>query len=360
MWVPDVGPPQAASASYNRGCIAIVTGASRGLGREITLEFLRRRVSVIGVARTAADLNSLLGRALSEAQGNARLFPCVADITTEEGMWAIEATLAHSDQVLIALINNAGGVELLDRSGDKVVATFKNREDRAMASIENASMDAWRAIFDVNVFAAVNLIRRFLPIMRLTKGRIINISLAEHNEDYNISSSIGSRASTQSYHGWAAYCVSKGAINMLTKSLAHEEPDIVSIAICPGFMDTDMYNYVMKKGSRVMDKKEYKRLQQLQNDKLPDDNNRYKEEEEPAMNAQKKIHHPSEPAYVIVRLALESSSKLSGGLFTWDAPELDYFHDQGSFAFATELALRGGGGGGEETILPPENLFGSY
>ncbi|PIA15513.1 NAD(P)-binding protein [Coemansia reversa NRRL 1564] len=353
MWMSNTESFTPAPTSYGRGCIAIVTGASRGLGREITLEFLRRRVSVIGVSRTATDLNNLVGRALSEAQGNAHFFPCVADITTEQGIWAIEATLAHSGKVLIALINNAGGVEPLERDGDEIIPTFDEPENRALASIENASMDAWHALFDINVFAVVKLVQRFIPIMRLTKGHIINITMAKRDEEYSVTSKIGDRTNTQTYHGWSAYLVSKGAINMLTKTLAHEEPNIVTLGISPGFMNTDMYKYVMENGNDVMKKKEYKKLKKLQknNEELGNisENN----------SVQHRLFHPSEPAYVIVRLALESSTEMSGGIFTWDAPELKYFYNQHNYGMADDSDFRNKGHG-EETILPPENLFGSY
>ncbi|KAJ2691737.1 hypothetical protein H4R19_006297, partial [Coemansia spiralis] len=94
--------------SSSRGCVAVVTGASKGLGRELTLALLRRHISVIAVARSADKLEAMRNEALAASLGQAHFFPCVADIATELGMWQVEACLAQTGMVLLTLINNAG------------------------------------------------------------------------------------------------------------------------------------------------------------------------------------------------------------------------------------------------------------
>ncbi|KAJ2807624.1 hypothetical protein H4R20_001213 [Coemansia guatemalensis] len=267
----ETRPKEAAAPSSGRGPVAIVTGASRGLGREISMALLRSQVSVIGVGRSADCLNELMTTVASQSKdnGGAQFIPCVADVTTAQGVSAIEQSLKNSGLGLVALVNNAGTLG-------------------PVAPIASASAGGWREHFDVNLFAVVELTSRVLPELRASKpGRVINIS---------------SGASIHPYHGWGAYCASKAAVNMLTQSMAHEEPDVVAIAVRPGVVDTEMQDFIRNKCAKGMHADEYNKFVKL--------------------HESGKLVHPSKPANVIAKLALDAPVEVSGSFYSWDSDEL--------------------------------------
>ena len=94
-----------------------------------------------------------------------------------------------------------------------------------VTSIEDASVDAWRQAFEVNLFANIPLIREAIPHLRHSKGTIILIS---------------SGAAVSAYQGWSAYSATKAAVNSLAMSLGLEEPKITTLAVRPGVVDTEM------------------------------------------------------------------------------------------------------------------------
>ncbi|KAJ2783520.1 hypothetical protein H4R18_001653 [Coemansia javaensis] len=302
LWMPVPDPVMAEVQSHNRGCVAIVTGASKGLGREITLELLRRRVSVIAVARTASKLQELRSEALTAARGHAWYIQCPADVTTDHGIREIEASLSQSGLVLIALVNNAGTIN-------------------PVASIAKTPMKEWRHQFETNLFSVVDMCQRFLPTLRATRGRIINIS---------------SGAAARPYYGWSAYCSSKAALNMVTQSLAAEVPEVMSIAIRPGVMDTDMQEFVREKCREGMKASEHDKFVK--------------------MHSEDKLLDPTIPAYVIARIALEGSRDMSGKFYSWDDPQLDRFRSRQDNAYSPTLGSLGVSLV-SQTILPPELLF---
>ncbi|KAJ2849352.1 hypothetical protein IWW36_002689 [Coemansia brasiliensis] len=304
MWFPVADPLTTEVSSGSRGCIAIVTGASRGLGYAITVELLRRRVSVIGVARSGDKLREMMGPVMSESRGHAQFFPCEADVATDQGIAAISACLSRSGQVLIALINNAGVID-------------------PIAPIATASMDKWRDHFDVNLFAVVQLTQQLLPILRMTKGRVINIS---------------SGAATHPYQGWSAYCASKAAINMFTESLAIEEPEVTTMAVRPGVVDTEMQDFIREKGEDHMHKEDYEKFVKLHRDG--------------------ELLAPEKPARVIARLALEAPRELSGKFFSWDSPETDRLRSQYDPMNSPNIGNLQQNPPNSGTILPPSVMFG--
>ncbi|KAJ2358782.1 hypothetical protein GGF43_000585 [Coemansia sp. RSA 2618] len=295
-----INPVTAEMATGNRGSVIIVTGASQGLGYAISMELLRRQVSVIGVARSDDLLSTMAGAAMAEARGNARFFPCVADVTTAHGVAAVKATLGRTGLLLMGLINNAGTIE-------------------PIAPLATVSTGDWRKQFDVNLFAVVELTQQFLPMLRLTNGRVINIS---------------SGAATRAYQGWSAYCVSKAAVNMFTQSLAEEEPEIVAMAVRPGVMDTKMQEFIRKEGKDTMHPDDYEKFTKLHEDE--------------------ELLSPEKPAYVIARLALEASRDLSGKFFSWDSAEVARFRSQQEPMYSYNAA----GNAGSSAILPPPRIFG--
>ncbi|KAJ2835578.1 hypothetical protein FBU31_001592 [Coemansia sp. 'formosensis'] len=246
----------------HQSTLAIVTGASRGIGKAIAHEFLQRGINVLGVARSFTA---------TPAATNATFIPCIADITNPDDLQRILEAAQQTGMAVTALVNNAGTLD-------------------PIAKISDVDLDAWRQSFEVNVVAVIALTQRFLPMLRASNGRIINIS---------------SGAATSAYQGWAAYCASKAALNMVTQSLAMEEPEVVAIAVRPGVVDTDMQTAVRSAGEGAMREDQFAKFQSL-----------YKSGA---------LLRPEVPARAIVRLALEAPQSMSGMFLNWNAPEIEQF-----------------------------------
>ncbi|KAJ2330812.1 hypothetical protein GGI00_003534 [Coemansia sp. RSA 2681] len=249
------------------GRLAIVTGASRGLGKAIAQEFLQRGISILGVARSFSD-SELLALRSSEATA-ATFTPCLADVTKAGDIARIIEAAKSTRLPLIALVNNAGTLDPISKLAD-------------------LDADAWRLNFEVNVVAVVALTQRALPMLREARGRVINIS---------------SGAATHAYQGWAAYCASKAALNMVTQSMAMEEPEVVAVAVRPGVVDTDMQAVIRSVGQQSMRADQFAKFQTLHDEGA--------------------LLPPKVPARVIVRLALEAPKSLSGMFVSWDSAEIE-------------------------------------
>jgi 3-oxoacyl-[acyl-carrier protein] reductase len=172
------------------GRVAVVTGASRGIGRAIAAALSNAGAVVAGCARHAAP---------GVASCDVRVADEVARFAED-----IERRLGPPD----ILVNNAGTV--------------------ARARLDELSVAQWDDVVDANLKGTFLVTRAFLPAMRARKsGRIINIA------------SIAGRQGTA---GLGAYCAAKHGVVGLTRALAVElrEDGIVANAVCPGSVDTDM------------------------------------------------------------------------------------------------------------------------
>ncbi|WP_314252109.1 oxidoreductase [Streptomyces sp. DSM 40907] len=181
-----------------------VTGASRGLGAEITREALDRGHSVIAAAR---DASSVLRAYPNKPAG---LLAVSADVTEVDQLTAaVQAGLAEFGQIDI-VVNNAGyGL---------------------VGAIEEVSDKAARALFDVNVFGVLNTLRATLPTLRARRsGHVLNIS------------SVGGFATAP---GVGLYGASKFAVEGISEALHGElAPLGVRVTIVePGGFRTDFLN----------------------------------------------------------------------------------------------------------------------
>jgi NAD(P)-dependent dehydrogenase (short-subunit alcohol dehydrogenase family) len=131
----------------------VVTGTSSGIGRACALLLIRNGFTVFAGVRKAADGDSL------RKEAGERLVPLQIDVTDHEGVAAAARltaiTLRERGQSLYALVNNAGiGVS---------------------APLEFQPLDDIRRSFEVNVLGQIAVTQAFLPLLRETRGRIVNI-----------------------------------------------------------------------------------------------------------------------------------------------------------------------------------------
>ncbi|MEN3039211.1 MAG: SDR family oxidoreductase [Candidatus Kryptonium sp.] len=189
------------------GKVAIVTGASRGIGRSIALLFSREGAKISAIARTEEDLKKLKSE-IESSGGKCLIFK--GDVSNEDDVKrAIEKTINEFGKVDI-LVNNAG------------FGIYK--------PVVDLSVEEFDSMVGVN-FRGVFLFTKYvLPyMMKQNSGVIINIS---------------SIAGTLGVKNMAVYSATKWAVNGFTESLIHEvrEYNIRVASLCPGSVDTNFSN----------------------------------------------------------------------------------------------------------------------
>lgn len=185
------------------GKIALVTGATRGIGRAIALALARNGARVIGTATTDEGARSIT-EALREFAGEGvRL-----DVRDSAAIEAVLKDVETRHGAIAILVNNAGVTR------DNLLVRMK--------------ADDWDAILATNLTPAFHLAKSVLRgMMKARHGRIIQI---------------GSVVGTSGNPGQANYAAAKAALVGFTKSLALEvgSRDITVNCVAPGFIDTDM------------------------------------------------------------------------------------------------------------------------
>ncbi|MEC4983061.1 MAG: SDR family oxidoreductase [Oscillatoria sp. PMC 1068.18] len=182
--------------------LILITGVSRGLGRAMTEEFIRRGHTVLGCARDEVAIAKLQAKF-----GSPHDFAAV-DVTDDEEVnyWSKIVLAEYGAPDL--LINNAGIINNL----------------QPLWKISAVEFDE---VIDVNIKGVANVIRHFLPAMIARKKGIV----------VNFSSTWGRSTSGQV----APYCTTKWAIEGLTRSLAQEIPaGMAAVSLNPGIIHTEM------------------------------------------------------------------------------------------------------------------------
>jgi NAD(P)-dependent dehydrogenase (short-subunit alcohol dehydrogenase family) len=185
--------------------IAVVTGASRGIGRATALHLAERGFSLALLGRTSGDLESTLAEV---RRGGTRAEAIACDLLLPDEIKRAAARVSETLGTPTVLVNNAGVVRRV--------------------SVENMTLADWDEQLDVNARAPFLLSQAFLSAMRAAKaGRIIHVA--------SISSTLGSALGS-------AYCASKWALVGFMKSLALEisGTGVTTLAILPGSVDTSM------------------------------------------------------------------------------------------------------------------------
>ncbi len=199
------------------GRVALVTGASQGIGRAIALELARAGATVALAARNAAKLAEAKAEIVG-AGGKAEVF--ALDISREESIKAAAKDIAAKLGVVHILVNNAGVTR------DGLVLRMKVAD--------------WDDVLTTNLKGAFLLTQALLqPMMKARWGRIINIT-----------SVVGEAGQA----GQANYAASKAGLIGLTKSFAREfaSRGITVNAVAPGFIETDMTHVLTDDQKKAM------------------------------------------------------------------------------------------------------------
>ncbi len=183
--------------------VAVVTGASRGIGKEICEEFADLGHHAIAVARSERPLSKL-------ASSSPNITAIPTDLTDQKDMNKLIKLLQNDFNDVDILINNAGA--LINKS------------------FEELTLEDWRSQLESNLISAVHITQKMLTLFS-NDAHIVNIS------------SMGGFQGSAKFPGLAAYSVSKGALSILTECLSVEFSDknIKANALCLGAVQTEMF-----------------------------------------------------------------------------------------------------------------------
>lgn len=185
--------------------IAVVTGASSGIGRATALLFARNGSSVVAAGRNESELNLLRDDA-RELEGAVKIH--LGDITET----------SQVDRLVGETIDTFGRIDVLVNAAGIIKS----------GNIENTTLDEWDKMMNVNVRSMFYLIQKCVPHLTASKGSIVNVS---------------SVTGTRAFPNVLAYCVSKAATDQLTRCTALElAPKGVRVnAVNPGVVVTNLH-----------------------------------------------------------------------------------------------------------------------
>ena len=195
--------------------IALITGASRELGRAAAHALARRGWSLIVDARRADDLAGAM-RGL-------------ADVVTVPG----DVTDPGHRADLAAAVGRAGGLDVLVNNASRLGPS-------PQPLLRDYPLDELGRVYDTNVLAPLALIQLLVAPLAAAAGTIVNVS---------------SDAAVEAYPGWGGYGSAKAALDQLTAVLAAEEPSLRCYAFDPGDMRTDLHQQAFP-GEDISDRPE--------------------------------------------------------------------------------------------------------
>jgi NAD(P)-dependent dehydrogenase (short-subunit alcohol dehydrogenase family) len=184
---------------------AIVTGASSGIGRATAIRLAADGFGVLAVGRDRSALDRVCSE-IAAAGGKAQA--CVADVTSPEGPSVVVRAATGAFGGIDALVNAAGII--------------------ASAGVAETTDEAWDTMLGINVRAPFRLIREAGPSLIARKGSVVNVS---------------SVAGPRAFPGVAAYCVSKAAVDQLTRvaALDFAAQGVRVNAVNPGVVVTNLH-----------------------------------------------------------------------------------------------------------------------
>ncbi|KAL1591831.1 hypothetical protein SLS59_010059 [Nothophoma quercina] len=251
--------------SESKEMVIILTGASRGIGLTIAHYLLSQPAQhkLVLTSRTASALNELQNK-----YGKDRVEIVTGDAAEPQLAKDLVSAATSRFGRLDALILNHGALDPVKKIAD-------------------STPEEWRTAYDINVFSAVGMVQAALPSLRQSRGRIVITS---------------SGAATGAYQGWGAYGSGKAVLNHLALTLSVEEPDVTTVSIRPGVVDTEMQRAIREEHNQAMSASDQAKFQGL--------------------HKEGKLVRPEQPGGVIANLAVRGEKELSGKFLSWDDASL--------------------------------------
>ncbi|HYR77675.1 MAG TPA: glucose 1-dehydrogenase [Pyrinomonadaceae bacterium] len=242
------------------GKVVMVTGSTSGIGHAVAVRFAAAGSRVVALGRN----QSALGEVRSEIErAGANALTIATDVTNESDL----------RNALDEALDKFGGLDVLVNAAGHI----------STGTIEDTSLAAWDAMMNVNLRAVFHLMQMASPHLIKSKGNIVNIS---------------SVTGLRSFPGVLAYCVSKAAVDQLTRCSALElAPKGVRVnAVNPGVVVTEIH----KRGG--MKTEDYERF--LEHSKTTHPLGR--------------VGDPNEIAELVLYLASEKAAWITGGTYSID------------------------------------------
>ena len=217
----------AATPSVGDMSTALVTGASRGLGRALAAGLAREGFDLIIDARDAVALDAAAGAL--RAAGPAAQRPGSTVVTAVPG----DVTDPAHRAALLTAAAAAGRLDLLVNNAGTLGAS-------PLPALADYPPDELRAAFEANVIAPIALTQLVLPLLRASGGAVLNIT---------------SDAAVEAYTGWGGYGAAKAALEQASNVLAAEEPTLRVWWADPGDLRTDMHQLAFP-GEDISDRPE--------------------------------------------------------------------------------------------------------
>lgn len=189
---------------YDHSPVALVTGASRGLGHALTAELLRRGWQVVVDARDAERLAA----AVDELPDRSRVTALAGDVVDDDHRLALATAVRH-----------LGGLDLL-------VSNASVLGPSPLPPLAEHPLPELLEVFEVNALAPIALLQLVLPALRTRRGRVVHVS---------------SDAAVEAYEGWGGYGAAKAALDHASAVLAVENLDLRIYAFDPGEMNTELH-----------------------------------------------------------------------------------------------------------------------
>jgi NAD(P)-dependent dehydrogenase (short-subunit alcohol dehydrogenase family) len=195
------------------GKVAIITGASSGIGRAVAVRFLVEGAKVVAVGRSEHKLGLLA----KELDAGDALLTHSADLSDDAASRGVVEAAESTFGGLDILVNNAG-----------VGYSYRDTRPGSMDTLADAPLEDWEDVMRINLGSVVNCSRHAVPAMRRRGGGAL----------VNVASILGLVGNPDAH----AYTTAKGAIINLTRSLAtaHAKENIRANTVCPGYIDTPM------------------------------------------------------------------------------------------------------------------------
>jgi NAD(P)-dependent dehydrogenase (short-subunit alcohol dehydrogenase family) len=184
--------------------VALITGASQGLGRALATELADAGWTLVIDARRADRLDA-----------------ASADLATRTRVTAIAGDVSDASHraALADAVRAAGRLDLLVNNASTLGGS-------PLPALDAIDLQVLRDVYEVNVIAPLALTQELLPAIVESHGTIVNVT---------------SDAAVEAYEGWGGYGSSKAALEQVSAVLAAEHPDVRVLTVDPGDMRTEMH-----------------------------------------------------------------------------------------------------------------------